>query len=122
MPEIHVCVLSCFSRVQLCATLRTAARQTPLSMGFFRQEYWSGLPHPPTGDLLDPGIKPASLKSNLLWQAGSLSLMPLGEPMKSINGWQMFKSCHSLLNLQVTENYSYFSGTLADNLSEVIYP
>ena len=36
------------------------ARQAPLSMGFSRQEYWSGLPRPPPGDLLDPGIKPRS--------------------------------------------------------------
>ena len=37
-----------------------AARQTPLSMGFSGQEYWSGLPCPPPGDLPDPGIEPAS--------------------------------------------------------------
>ena len=36
----------------------TAARQAPLSMGFLRQEYWSELPSPPSGDLPDPGIKP----------------------------------------------------------------
>ena len=33
---------------------------SPLSMGFFGQEYWSGLPFPPPGDLPDPGIKPIS--------------------------------------------------------------
>ena len=38
------CMLSCFSRVQLYATLWTAANQAPLSTGFSRQEYWSGLP------------------------------------------------------------------------------
>ena len=57
------CVLSCFSRVQLFATLQTVARQTPLSMGFSKQEYWSGLPFSPPGDLPDPGIKPQSLRS-----------------------------------------------------------
>ena len=36
------------------------ACQAPLSMGFSRQEYWSGLPFPPPGDLLDPGIEPVS--------------------------------------------------------------
>ena len=36
---------------------QTAARQTPLSMGFFRQEYWNGLPFPSPGDLPNPGIK-----------------------------------------------------------------
>ena len=39
---------------------RTAAHQAPLSMGFSRQEYWSGLSFPPPRDLPDPGIKPAS--------------------------------------------------------------
>ena len=49
--------LGCFSRVQPFATLWTVARQSPLSMGFPRQEYWSGLPCPPPRDLLDPGIE-----------------------------------------------------------------
>ena len=40
--------------------LWTAAHQAPLSMGFSRQEFWSGLPFPPPGDLPDPGIKPMS--------------------------------------------------------------
>ena len=39
-------LLSCFSRVRLCATPQTAAHQAPLSLGFFRQEHWSGLPFP----------------------------------------------------------------------------
>ena len=55
-----VCILSLFSRVRLFATLWTVAHQAPLSMGFSRQEYWSALPCPPPGDLLDPGIKPVS--------------------------------------------------------------
>ena len=42
------------------ATLWTVAHQTPLSMGFPRQEYWSGLPFPSSGDLPNPGTKPAS--------------------------------------------------------------
>ena len=59
-------MLSRFSCVQLCATLWTVARQAPLSVGFFRQEYWSGLPCPPPGDLPDPGIEPTSLMSPAL--------------------------------------------------------
>ena len=51
-------VLSHFSHVQLFATLWTVAHQAPLSMGFCRQEYWSGLPFHSPGDLPDPGIKP----------------------------------------------------------------
>ena len=53
----------CFSCVQLFAILWTAAHQAPLSMGFSRQEYWSGLPCPPSGDLPDPGIESMSLVS-----------------------------------------------------------
>ena len=57
-------MLSCFSQVQLFATLWTVTCQAPLSTGFSKQEYWSGLPcPPPPGDLPDPGIEPASLTS-----------------------------------------------------------
>ena len=48
------------SRVRLCVTLWTVDSQAPLSMGFSRQEYWSGLPLPSPGDLPDPGIQPGS--------------------------------------------------------------
>ena len=47
-------------------TLWTVALQAPLSMGFSRQEYWSGLPCPPPGDLPGPGIEPTSLTSPAL--------------------------------------------------------
>ena len=65
---IHLCVLvtSC---VRLFATLWTVARQAPLSIGFSgfsRQEYWSGLPSSPPGDLPNPGIEPESLVSPAL--------------------------------------------------------
>ena len=53
-------MLSHFSLVQPCVTLWTEARQTTLSMGVSRQEYWSGLPFPLPGDLPDPGIEPRS--------------------------------------------------------------
>ena len=58
--RVHV---KSFSSVQLFVTLCTIARQAPLSTGFSRQEYWSELPCPPSGDLPDPGMKPASLVS-----------------------------------------------------------
>ena len=48
------------SRVQLFATPRTVAHQAPLSMEFSRQEYWTGLPFPPPGNLPNPGIEPMS--------------------------------------------------------------
>ena len=60
---MHVCMLSRFSPVQLFATLWAGAHQAPLSMGFSRQEHWSGLPSPPPGDLPYSGTKPASLTS-----------------------------------------------------------
>ena len=48
------------SRVRLFATPWTVAHQAPLSIEFFRQEYWSGLPFLPPGDIPDPGIEPGS--------------------------------------------------------------
>ena len=57
----YVCICMCvFSPVQLFVTLWTVTRQAPLSMGFSRQEYWSGLLFPPLEDFPDPGIEPAS--------------------------------------------------------------
>ena len=67
------------SRVRLFATLWTVACQAPPSMGFSRQEYWSGLPFPPPGDLPDPEIEPRLLRL-LYWQADSLALRHLGSP------------------------------------------
>ena len=60
-----------FSRVQLLVILWTIDHQVPLSLGFFRQEYWNGLPFPPPGYLPDPGIEPVSLVSPAL--AGGFS-------------------------------------------------
>ena len=58
---VCVCtVLSSFSRVQLFVTSWSIAHQTPLSMGFSRHEFWSGLPGHPPGDLPHPGIKSRS--------------------------------------------------------------
>ena len=62
----HTCTLSHFSRVWLFATPRTVACQSPLSMGFSRHEYWSGLPCPLPGDLPDPEITSSSLTSPAL--------------------------------------------------------
>ena len=60
-------------------TLWTIAVQAPLSVGFSRQEYWSGSPFPPPGDLSDPGIKTASPVSPAL-QVDSLPLSYQGSP------------------------------------------
>ena len=71
----------CAKLIQSCPTLcdyMDCRLPGSLSMGFFRQEYWSGLPCPPPGDLPNPGIKPCLLHL-LHWQMGSL---PLGPPRK----------------------------------------
>ena len=57
---VFLCVCVCFPVMSDSVTSQTIACQTPLSMGFPRQEYWSGLPCPLPGDLLDPGIKSRS--------------------------------------------------------------
>ena len=76
---ILVCGLSCFSCVRLFASLWTVARQAPLSMGFSRQECWSGLLCPPPEDLPNPGIEPCLL-GLLCWQVGSSPLAPPAKP------------------------------------------
>ena len=68
------------SHVRLFVTPWTVARQAPLSVGFFRQENWSGLSFPSPGDLPDPGFEPLSPVS----RADSLALSHLGSP-KSTN-------------------------------------
>ena len=61
-----VCIFSCLVLSDSLATPWTVALQAPLSMEFSRQEYWSGFPFPPPGDLPDPGVEPASLVSPAL--------------------------------------------------------
>ena len=87
---VCVCVCVCTrTRAQSCvvfATPWTAARQSPLSVGFSRQEYWSGLPFPSPGDLPCPGTEPGSPAL----QADSLPLAPPGKPKVC------FTYCHFL--------------------------
>ena len=71
------CAVS-LSHVQLLVTTWTVACQAPLSMAFSRQEYWSGLPCPPPGDLPKPGIKPRSPSL----QADSLPSEPPGKSLR----------------------------------------
>ena len=76
-------------------TIWTVARQDPLSIGFSRQEYWSGLPCPPPGDLPNSGIEPPSLVSPALQE--SLPAEPLGKPhgvqLGTISGLTPNKLC-----------------------------
>ena len=69
------------SHVRLFATPWTVAYQAPLSMGFSRQEYWSGLPFPSPGDLPDPGIEPRSPAL----EADALNSEPPGKPLRMFN-------------------------------------
>ena len=71
-----VCTCSVTCHAWLFAILWTVARQAPLSMGFSRQGYWSGVPFLFPGDLPNPGIEPRSPA----WQADSLSAKPQGKP------------------------------------------
>ena len=80
------------SHVQLFVTPWTVAHPFPLSMGFPRQEYWSGLPFPPPGDPPDPGIKPTSL----VWQADSLPLNHLGSP------FLFYRNSHAIIDMPNT--------------------
>ena len=67
------------SHVQLFATLWIVAHHVPLSVGFSRQEYWTGVPFPPPGDLPDPGMK-SGFPASLALQANSLPLELWGKP------------------------------------------
>ena len=92
-----MCLLSCFSSVQLFVTLWTIAHQATLSMGFSRQEYCSGLPFPRPGDLPNLGIElglPASPAS----QADSLPTEPPGKPSDhpAAAAAKSFQSCPTL--------------------------
>ena len=87
-----VCVPSCFIHIQFFVTLRTIAHQAPLCIGSFRQEYWSGLPCPPPGDLLNPGIEPASLMSPALADGFFTTRPPVEKEMvthSSILAWRI---------------------------------
>ena len=83
----HMYYISCavlsHSVVSDSVTPSTVAQQAPLSMGFFSEEYWSGLPCPPSGDLPDPGMEPIAGKFFIHWAAWeaiihniSLSIIP----------------------------------------------
>ena len=83
------------SHVRLFATPWTVAYQAPLSMGFSRQECWSGLPFPSPGDLPDPGIEPGSPAL----QADALPSEPPGKPSEEET---CLKFGHSEENLKAT--------------------
>ena len=82
--EVSVCMPSLFSCVRLFGTPWTVAHQAPLTMRFSRQEYWSGLLFPPSGNCPHPGIKPC-LSCLLLWQTGFFTtIAPCGALKKTV--------------------------------------
>ena len=93
---------SCLSHVLLFAITWTVAHKAPLSMGFSRQEYWSGLSCPPPGDLPSPGIKPVSLMSLVLagrffatstiWETHLFQVLALSASMSVIYSSRVFTS------------------------------
>ena len=99
------------SLVRLLVMLWTAS-QSPLSMGFSRQEYWSGLPFPPAGDLSHPGIKPPSPVSSA-WQVDCFTAEPRGKPGNTLLLIKPFgkKSAVSFQLVSVIQENIYTSKT-----------
>ena len=108
MRTFKICFLKCFECFVASVVSNSVrpyglyvAHQVPLSMGFSRQEYWSGLPCPAPGDPPHPRIKPALLMSPAL-AAGSLPLVPPGKPI-----WKsVFLATFKYIIYNVS-NYSY---------------
>ena len=110
IKEGNACMLGRFSRVRLCATLWTAAHQAPLSTGFSRQEYWTGLPFPSPKEanaatakslqscptLCNPidGSPPGSAISGIL-QARTLKWVPFPSSMHESEKWKWIRSVMS---------------------------
>ena len=99
--------------VQLCMTLWTVACQAPLSIGFSRQEYWSGLPFPPPGGLLTQGLN-LHLLYLLHCQADSLPLLPAKKPLPSSRFLQSLLSSPGITVTLVFQLlvYHMFSGSI----------
>ena len=97
--RVWVCVPSCFSGVWLFAAPWTIAHQAPLSMGFSREDPWSGLPCLPPGDLPNPGIQPVSLISPAL-EGGFFT---------TSTTWKDPSSQHTQIKMSVFPLIAYFS-------------
>ena len=87
----------CVCMLWLFETTWTVVYQAPLSMGFSRQEYWSGLPFPSPGDLPDPGIEPMSLTCPAL-AGGFFTTEPPGRPLWR---WKNNESKTSFLKYEI---------------------
>ena len=94
------------SYVQLFATSWTVVCQASLSMGFSRQEYWSGLPLPSSGDLSDLAIEPMS--PFLHWQVNSFLLSQLGSSQTNVYCFTM-RELVSMVFWHILEKYHHQS-------------
>ena len=110
-------MLSCFSRVRLFATPWTVAHQAPLSMGFFRQEYCSGLPFPSPEDLPDSPVSPALQVDSLLLSHWGSPVVVIPNPVTFIVMALLPMGTHSQL---IREARAYLSMTL--KIKEVSFP
>ena len=118
LPCQSVCVCVCaqsLSRVWLFATLCTVSLQSPLSMEFSRQKYWSGLLFPPPGDLPSPGLEPESPVSSAL--AGRFfTPAPLGKPT-SMSEFPTIPRC---LHTQIRHGTCLLGKLLCCNVSDIL--
>ena len=108
------CVLSHSVTSNTLVTPWTVAHQAPLSVGFPRQEYQSGLPFPPPGGLPDPGTE-------LYWQVNFLALSYLGSPFKNkscqIVTVQYFLKCRLILEIKGNEEALVCTGLIGFSYS-----
>ena len=102
-----------FTRVQLCVTLWTITHQAPLSMGFSRQEYWSGLPCPSSGDPPNPGMEHISLLSPVLYNKCPMGSPSLHLELHYSNHWS-YKTV-SLISCFKSANHHYTSSNARNN-------
>ena len=85
-------MLSSFSWVQLHVTLWTAAGQAPLSLGFSKQEHWSGLPCPPPGDIPNPEIERVFFTTSATWEAEGSHTKYLINGLKTVPHWGLLST------------------------------
>ena len=128
---IHQHVHACFSHIQSFVSLWTVACQTLLSVGFPRQESWSPLSCPPSRDLPDPEIKPASLGSSAsagaffttstTWEAKSINIL-FSLPWKSIRNLTTFGLFHCSLLLRASAYHPNLCNRLLPGLPVPLLP
>ena len=115
LDPVTVCMLS---HVCLFVTPWTVPCQVPLSMKFFRQEYWSGLPFPTPGDLPNPGTEPMSPASPAL-AGGFFTTEPPGKPLLGSYPTRI-KSLSSHISILFSETSSVSQTSPSQSICEII--